>query len=97
MSYQVIAQYRARPDTADQVAALLPRLAAASRTEAGCQAYTVNRDLEDTARFVIVETYRTAEDLATHRETEHFNEIAVGQIIPLLAHREVSAGQLDPV
>lgn len=97
MSYQVIAQYRARPDTADQVAELLPRLAAASRTEEGCQAYAVTRDLEDTARFVIVETYRTAEDLATHRETEHFTEIAVGQIIPLLESREVYAGQLDRV
>lgn len=97
MPYQVIAHYRATSSTAEQVAELLPLLAAATRTEPGCLAYAVTRDLEDATHFVIVETYRGAEDLQVHRDTPHFRELGIGRIIPLLASREVVAGELGPV
>lgn len=88
--FTVIARYIATPETADQVAELLPQLAAGSRTEAGNVSYSISRDLENPANFVIVEEYNTAEDFAAHRETEHFQQIGLGQIIPLLADRKVA-------
>ncbi|KUF06379.1 putative quinol monooxygenase [Leucobacter sp. G161] len=88
--FTVIARYNATPETAEEVAALLPRLAAGSRTEAGNISYTITRDLEQPERFVIVEEYRSAEDFAAHRETTHFQEIGLGQIIPLLEDRQVA-------
>ena len=88
--FTVIARYNATPETAEEVAALLPRLAAGSRTEAGNISYTITRDLEEPERFVIVEEYRSAEDFAAHRETTHFQEIGLGQTIPLLEDRQVA-------
>lgn len=90
MSYTVVARYVARPDTADQVARLLPELAAASRTEPANLDYVIARDLEDPTRFVIVETYVDESGFAAHREAEHFRRIGAGTIIPLLADRTVA-------
>ncbi|MFF8819015.1 putative quinol monooxygenase [Leucobacter sp. NPDC015123] len=87
--FTVIARYSASPETADEVAALLPQLAAGSRTEPGNISYTITRDLERPEEFVIVEEYASAADFAAHRETEHFTQIGLGTIIPLLVERKV--------
>jgi quinol monooxygenase YgiN len=91
MPYTVIARYRAAEGNADRVARLLGRLAAASRAEPDNLSYEVARDLEDGARFIIVESYRSEAGFDTHRETVHFTEIGKGEIIPLLAERTVQA------
>lgn len=90
MSYTVVARYTAREDTADEVARLLPELAAASRTEPASLDYVITRDLEDPRKFIIVETYTDEDGLAAHRATDHFQDIGVGRIIPLLADRTVA-------
>lgn len=87
--YIVVATYTAKPETADQVAALLPQLAEASRTEPGNIAYSVARDLEQPHVFTIVETYVDADAFTAHRESTHFAEIGKEQIIPLLESRSV--------
>ncbi len=87
--FTVIARYFASPETADEVAALLPQLAAGSRAEPGNVSYTITRDLEHPERFVIVEEYASAADFAAHRETSHFQQIGLGSIIPLLVERKV--------
>lgn len=86
----VVARYIAKAETADTVAALLPRLAEKSRTEDGNLSYTISRDLERPEQFIMVETYRTAEDFAVHRGSEHFQEVALGKIVPLLEDRQVT-------
>lgn len=88
--FTVIARYFASPENAEEVARLLPQLAAGSRTEPGNISYTITRDLEHPERFVIVEEYASAADFAAHRETAHFQEIGVGKIIPLLGDRRVA-------
>jgi len=40
---------------------------------------------------VILEKYRDANGLTAHRETEHFQRLGFGTIIPLLERREVSS------
>lgn len=87
--YIVIAHYRARSGTADEVAELLPKLAEASRREPGNLSYSITRDLEDPHMFVILETYGEASDFAAHRNSEHFKEIGLSTIIPLLEDRKV--------
>lgn len=90
MSYVVVARYLARPETAEEVAALLPELAAASRTEPANLDYVISQDLEDPTRFIIVETYTDEAGFAAHREAEHFQRLGVGTIMPLLADRTVA-------
>lgn len=85
----VIATYTAKPETVDQVAELLPTLAAASRQESGNISYSVARDLEHPQVFTIVEVYEDAEAFTAHRESAHFASIGKMQIIPLLESREV--------
>jgi quinol monooxygenase YgiN len=40
---------------------------------------------------VILEKYSDADGLAYHRETEHFQRLGFGTIIPLLDRREVES------
>ena len=86
---QVIARYTLAPGTEDEVLALLPQLAAASRAEPGNLGYEIHRSVEDPLRVVLLERYVSREALDAHRETEHFKELALGRIIPRLADRTV--------
>lgn len=95
--YLVTATYVARPDTADTVARLLVDLAAASRIEPGNLSYTIARDLETPTVFVINERYVDAEAFGAHRESEHFQRIGRGTIIPLLEERIVAGYHGDGV
>jgi autoinducer 2-degrading protein len=42
--------------------------------EAGIARFDVIQQLDDPARFVLVEVYRTAEDPARHKETAHYQK-----------------------
>ena len=42
--------------------------------EAGIARFDVIRQKDDPARFVLVEVYRTPEDPAKHKETEHYQK-----------------------
>ncbi|WP_347754783.1 putative quinol monooxygenase [Agrococcus sp. ProA11] len=95
--YLVVATYTAKPETADQVAELLPTLAAASRQEPGNISYSVARDLEHPQVFTIVEVYEDADAFTAHRESAHFASIGKMQIIPLLESRAVVGYEGDGV
>ena len=47
---------------------------AATRQEPGCLEYTIAADVDDPARFVIVEKWASAEALEAHFETPHMAE-----------------------
>jgi Uncharacterized conserved protein len=87
--HQVIAHYYAREETTDRVLELLAELAAASRTEEANLSYEFYQGAEDRNHIVILERYTDAAGFAAHRESEHFQRIGFGQIIPLLASRSV--------
>ncbi|SIT41658.1 Antibiotic biosynthesis monooxygenase [Paraburkholderia ribeironis] len=88
---QVIAHYFAKPGNGDALVKPLTELAAATRAEPSNLDYEFFRSPLDPDHFVILEQYSHAEGLAAHRETEHFQRIGVGIVIPLLARREVSS------
>lgn len=89
--YIVIARYRARPETASEVAELLPSLAESSRQEPGNLSYSITQDLDDPLVFLIVEKYEKATDFDAHRDSAHFKEIGISKIIPLLEDRQVES------
>ena len=95
--YVAIATYTAKPDTAEQVAQLLPTLAEASRQEPGNISYSIARDLERPHVFTIVEVYDDADAFTAHRESAHFAAIGKMQIIPLLESRVVVGYEGDGV
>jgi quinol monooxygenase YgiN len=88
---QVIAHYFAKPGNGDAVLKPLTELAAATRGEPKNLYYEFFRSPLDPDHFVILEQYSDADGLALHRETEHFQRLGFGTIIPLLDRREVSS------
>jgi autoinducer 2-degrading protein len=45
-----------------------------SRKEPGIARFDVVQQLDDPSRFVLVEVYRTADDPARHKETQHYRK-----------------------
>jgi (4S)-4-hydroxy-5-phosphonooxypentane-2,3-dione isomerase len=86
----VVAHYRALQGRADEVAAALIPYAEIVRTEPGCVTFDVNRSLDDDHDFVLYEVYRDREAFDAHVASEHFTSIAMAQIRPMLADRQVS-------
>jgi quinol monooxygenase YgiN len=87
---QVIARHTIAAGNEDEVYALLAELIAAARTEPGNLAFDAFRSTEDPLRYVLLERYTSREAFADHRETPHFKQIMLAQILPLLASRDIA-------
>ena len=85
----IIATYDVSEGNGDKVAELLEGYVPRVMTEPGCIAFDVYRGVEDPNRFVLVEQYTGQEAVDAHIAADHFDEIAVKQIRPLLANRSV--------
>jgi quinol monooxygenase YgiN len=83
----LIATYQAQPGKGDEIAPLVVQLAQRSRGEPACELYLVNRSTTNPDTFVLYEQYRDEDAIAAHRATAHFQELALGQIIPMLEQR----------
>ncbi|MCX4965619.1 antibiotic biosynthesis monooxygenase [Streptomyces sp. NBC_00654] len=89
MSYVIVARYRTKPGEEDTVLPLLDTMAAASRQEPGNLAYRVHQGIEDPRAIVLYEEYATEADFTAHCATPHFQDIVLGQVVPLLESRDV--------
>lgn len=83
----VIADYRAQPGRADEVASVLAQHVAATRAEPGCVQFVAYRSSEDADRFALYEQYVDEAAFEAHRATPHFHTYIEGKIVALLAER----------
>jgi quinol monooxygenase YgiN len=88
---QVIARYTISAGAEDEVLALLPLLAEASRAEPGCVSFDAYRRLDDDRGVILLERYVSRDAFAAHRETAHFKALVLGRIVPLLDNRTVES------
>lgn len=86
---QVIARYTIAPGKEAEVLSLLPKVAAAARTEPGCLAFDAFRQLDDDRSIVLLERYVSGDAFDAHRETTHFKELVLDQLVPLLDRRVI--------
>jgi quinol monooxygenase YgiN len=86
---QAIARYVVSTENREHVLGLLRELAAASRREPGNISFDIFGNVDDPTRIVLLERYRSREAFAAHRETEHFRDLVLAQIVPLLTERTV--------
>jgi quinol monooxygenase YgiN len=90
MAYTLVVRMTAPEGEQDRAEELIRRLAEASRREPGAVHYIAHRDPEDPRVFLIYEQYRDQAAFEAHGQTEHFKEIALGELFPMLENRERS-------
>jgi quinol monooxygenase YgiN len=73
--YFVIAEVVAKPGSADELRSLLVPFAEKSRTEPGCQVYTLLEVLSEPGRFLTFERWTDKAALDVHMTTPHIKEI----------------------
>jgi quinol monooxygenase YgiN len=86
---QLIARHTIRRGREQEVLRLLSEFIEAARAEPGNLAFDAYRKVGDERNYVLLERYPSREALAAHRETPHFTEVLLGQIVPLLDARTV--------
>jgi quinol monooxygenase YgiN len=68
---RVVARIVGRPETLDELAALLEGLVAPTRAEAGCHQYEMLRSTSDPTLFTFVEEWESDAALDAHLATDH--------------------------
>lgn len=86
---QVIARHTTVDGQRDAVFAVLPKLIAASRKEPGNLAFGAYLNMDDPRSYVLLERYTSRAAFAEHRESPHFKELMLGQILPNLESRVI--------
>jgi quinol monooxygenase YgiN len=86
---QVIARHTTVDGMRDAVLAFLPELIAASRKEPGNVAFEAYLSMDDPRSYVLLERYTSRAAFAEHRDSPHFKELMLGQILPKLDSRVV--------
>jgi quinol monooxygenase YgiN len=84
-------KWQIQPGQEEVVTQALQQLVAHSRTEPGCLYYQPHVSTAQPDLLYLYEVYASPEAAATHRETEYFQRIVLGTIVPLLLSREVVA------
>lgn len=94
MSYVVIAKWRAKPGQAERIRTILAAVTPINRAEEKMLAFHSHVSVDDPHLFVLYEKYTDATGYADHRETEAFRTYVLGDAVPNLAERSVSAYEL---
>ena len=85
----VIADTSSSPEDADEFGRVLQKFAQTCRTEPGCVSYEIFRSVDQPERYVSIERYADDEAFTAHRASTHFREIGLGEVMPLVAARDV--------
>ena len=86
---QVIARHTTVDGMRDAVFAILPKLIEASRKEPGNLAFEAYLNMDNPRSYVLLERYTSRAAFAEHRDSAHFKELMLGQILPKLESRVV--------
>lgn len=85
------AKWRVKEGQLATVLDLLVELTAKSKAEEGNLLYKIHQSISDANTLMLFEGYKDESALAAHRDSEHFQSLVIGKIIPLLEDREIVA------
>jgi quinol monooxygenase YgiN len=94
-SITVVAILTAKPGSEEAVMAALEPAIVATHQEPGCLAYTLQRDTQDSTKFVFVERWESMQALGSHGQSAHLKEAGEKLADLLAAPMEVMI--LNPV
>jgi len=89
MEKELIVKWTIRESETSRILGLLPELAAATKNEKGNLAYNIYEAADNVNVLVLHERYKDEEALDFHKNSAHYQETVVKQIIPYLENREV--------
>jgi autoinducer 2-degrading protein len=85
----IFAKWQVKEGQIDAVLNLLRDVVSKSTAEEGNLFYKAHQSESDSNTLVLFEGYRDNAALTAHRDSEHFQTLVVGMIVPLLEAREV--------
>jgi autoinducer 2-degrading protein len=85
----VFAKWRVKRDQLDTVLNILTEVGKKSTKEEGNLFYNIHQSNTDVNTLILFEGYKDEAALAEHRNSEHFQTLVIGKIVPLLEEREV--------
>ncbi len=90
MSKQLIVKWKIPEPEIPRILALLPELAAKTRSEEGNISYAIYQAENDPGLIILHEEYLSAEAIEAHRKSDHYQRIVAAGITPYLEIREVT-------
>ncbi|MEV2213256.1 antibiotic biosynthesis monooxygenase family protein [Streptomyces sp. NPDC050997] len=94
MAYTVVAQYRCAADHEATVRDALLRVREYTRGEPGNEVYEVHAVADEAGGFLLYERYTDRAGFEAHKVAEHFKEIIVETVWPLLTDRTVTFAEV---
>ncbi|OBF30501.1 hypothetical protein A5724_23500 [Mycobacterium sp. ACS1612] len=88
-SVVVVAHWQTTEASVSTVRDLLGDLRTQSLAEPGCEGYEIFHHQDDPTSIVLIERYRDGDALAAHQKSDHYQDIVVAKIRPLLTERRV--------
>ncbi|QMW04391.1 putative quinol monooxygenase [Spirosoma foliorum] len=85
----IVAKWQVKEGQLEAVKALLPELVKQTTTEKGNLFYKIHQRVADQHTLILFEGYADEAAMNEHRNSAHFQELVVQQIVPLLEKREV--------
>jgi autoinducer 2-degrading protein len=90
------AKWQVKENQLETVLNLLAEVAKKSKEEEGNLFYKVHQSNSDANTLILFEGYKDQAAVEQHRNSSYFQQLVIGQIIPLLLNREVIlASQVD--
>jgi autoinducer 2-degrading protein len=89
MEKELIVRWTIRESETSRILDLLPQLAADTKNEKGNLAYSIYQATDNANVLILHERYADQEALEFHKNSTHYKEVVVAQIIPYLENREV--------
>jgi len=83
------AKWQVKENHLQTVLGIMVELVQKSTSEEGNLFYKIHQSLADTHTLLLFEGYKDEIALDVHRGSEHFKEIVIKQIVPLLEKREM--------
>lgn len=89
MSIHVFAKWQVKEGQLNAVLELMKEVAGKSREEAGNLFYKIHQSMQDANTLLLYEGYVNEAAVEVHRNSAYFQQLVVGQIVPMLENREV--------
>ncbi len=85
----IFAKWQVKNGELQTVLDLLPSLIEKSKNEESNLFYKIYQDNSEPNTLILNESYKDMASVESHKNSDHYQNIAVKQIIPLLENREV--------